>query len=377
MARPAPTMNPEAPPNRLAEAPVRPAPPSDHDPQRQIRQLQTRIARLEAAAAKHRQIQEALHEMQQRYASLVENIPDVVYSLDEEGNILTMNQAARNFGYDPSELVGRPMVDLIHPLDRHRVVQSYCEVVAKGQDYCRTQKFRILTPCGETRWLEANCAIRFTPAGRFILQEGVCRDITDNTVVEQHLLETRDILEQKVRRRTSELLQTNAELQREIEERRTMEKILRDRERDLQVEKTNLEETNTALRVLLKRREADKAALQEQVMYNVKKLVLPYLNKVRKEIHDERQKTCLGIAEANLGDLTCSFSRRLSLSYYGLTVSELKVADFIRKGKKTKEIANLLGLSPRTVEAFRQSIRKKLMLQNKKVNLRTFLMSIK
>lgn len=173
-----------------------------------------------------------------------------------------------------------------------------------------------------------------------------------------------------------ELMRTNEELQRKIDERFVIEKALRDREAELEMEKTNLQEANTALKVLLKRREADKRLVEEQVMYNVKKLVLPFLSKVQKEGLDERQKSYLEIVEANLRDITCGFSRRLSLAYYGLTTSELKVANFIRQGKKNREIADLLNLSVRTVEAYRQAIRNKLRLQNKKINLRTFLMSI-
>jgi DNA-binding CsgD family transcriptional regulator len=36
----------------------------------------------------------------------------------------------------------------------------------------------------------------------------------------------------------------------------------------------------------------------------------------------------------------------------------------------------LLGLSKRTIDAVRQSIRRKLRIQNRRINLRTFLMSI-
>jgi DNA-binding CsgD family transcriptional regulator len=61
---------------------------------------------------------------------------------------------------------------------------------------------------------------------------------------------------------------------------------------------------------------------------------------------------------------------------YALTSSELKVANFIRQGKRTREIAALLGISPRTVEAYRLGIRRKMRIQGRKVNLRTFLMSI-
>lgn len=183
-------------------------------------------------------------------------------------------------------------------------------------------------------------------------------------------------LEREVKNRTAELIQANRELQREIAERRETEWALREREADLELEKSNLEETNTALKVLLKRRDADKHEFEEQVMFNIKTLVLPYLDRLKNVITDERQKAYLIILESNLNDITSAFTRRLSLEFYNLTSSELKVANFIRQGKKTRQIASLLGLSNRTVDAYRLIIRRKLRIRNRKVNLRTFLMSI-
>ena len=105
-------------------------------------------------------------------------------------------------------------------------------------------------------------------------------------------------------------------------------------------------------------------------------MILPYLDTLKTLAADERQQAYLAILESNLGDITKAFSRRLTLDFYNLSPSELKVATFIRQGKKTREIAALLGLSKRTIDAVRQSIRRKLRIQNKQVNLRTFLMSI-
>ena len=314
-------------------------------------------------------------EFEWRYHSLVENIPDMVYSLDEQGNIVTVNKAISIYGFTFTEMAGRPFQDLIYFEDRVRVSDTFHEIIVQGKNYSQTQQFRIQTKAGDIRWIEANSAFRFSATGHFILQEGVCRDITDRIAAQEALLKAQDELEELVRRRTKELTRANQDLKKEIDERRETESVLRQRERELEMEKANLEEANTALKVLLKRREVDKRALEEQVMYNVKKLLLPYVEKIKKKVSNERKLAYLEIIETNLNDITNSFSRRLSIEFYGLSSSELKVANLIRQGMKSRAIADLLGISIRTVEAYRLAIRKKLRIHNERVNLKTFLMT--
>jgi len=316
-------------------------------------------------------------EFEWRYHSLVENIPDMVYSLDEQGNIVTVNKAISIYGFTFTEMAGRPFQDLIYFEDRERVSDAFHEIIVQGKNYSQTQQFRIQTKAGDIRWIEANSAFRFSATGHFILQEGVCRDITDRIAAQEALLKVQDELEELVRRRTKELTRANLDLKKEIDERRETESVLRDREKELEMEKANLEEANTALKVLLKRREADKRAIEEQVMYNVKKLLVPYVAKIKKRVSNERKLAYLDIIETNLSDITNSFSRHLSFEYYGLTSSELKVANLIRQGMRSSAIADLLSISIRTVEAYRLAIRKKLRIHNEKVNLKTFLMTFK
>lgn len=308
--------------------------------------------------------------------SATENIPDVVFSLDAFGIILTINRSVEAYGFSVEEVIGQPFGNFVHPDDWPRVSAKFLESMATKKDHVRAQQFRVITKDKEIRWIETNSIIRFSPDGDFIDHEGVCRDITGYVNAQNALLQDQVALEEQVKIRTAELVRANEELQKEILERRDTERQLREREVDLEMEKANLQETNTALKVLLKRRDADKQDFEEQVMFNVKALILPYLDKLKATRTDADQEAFLSILETNLDDITGAFSRRLSLEFHGLTASELTVANFIRQGKKTREIASLLGLSDRTIEAYRFSIRRKLRINNKKANLRTLLLSM-
>jgi len=307
---------------------------------------------------------------------LAEYIPDVVFSLDEGGMIITINQAIARYGYQVDELIGQSIRFLIDAEDRDAVTDVLSEAIASRLNCAGLLQLRLVAKAGKAHRVKFEYDIRFADQGQFLFMQGICRPAETVPQGQNPPSGAQSELDEQIRLRTSELMRANEELQKELLERQANERALRDREADLELEKANLEETNTALRVLLKRREMDKHEFEEQVMYNVKELILPYLDTLKSLTLDERQEAYLSILESNLNDITKAFSRRLALEFHHLTPSEFKVATFIRQGKKSREIASLLGLSLRTVDAYRQSIRRKLRIQNKKVNLRTFLLSI-
>jgi DNA-binding CsgD family transcriptional regulator len=64
------------------------------------------------------------------------------------------------------------------------------------------------------------------------------------------------------------------------------------------------------------------------------------------------------------------------LSNAKLAPRELQIIHYIRQDKTSKEIADLLDLSVRTIESYRESIREKLRIKNQKKNLRKFITSL-
>ena len=322
------------------------------------------------------ELQTAVLTVERSYRLLTEYINDLVFTLDEGGMIVSINPAVSRYGYSVEELIGQSMRFLIHPEDRDALTDVLSEAVAHNVDRTGSLRLRVVAKSGKITAVECRYAVGFGPENQFLFMQGICRNWGAENPGQEPLADTSAGSEMQTDIHYSELVRANEKMRKELLERRATERALRDRKADLELDKANLEETNTALRVLLKRREMDKHEFEEQVMYNVREMILPYLDMLKALSTDERQQAYVAILESNLGDITKAFSRRLTLDFYHLSPSELKVATFIRQGKKTREIAALLGLSKRTIDAVRQGIRRKLRIQNKQINLRTFLMSI-
>ena len=154
------------------------------------------------------------------------------------------------------------------------------------------------------------------------------------------------------------------------------ESALRKREKELETQAGNLEDANTALEVLLQKREQDQTELEEKVLLNIRKLAMPYLNKLKKSPLDQRQEAFLSILESSLDHIVSPFTRHLSIGHLNLTPREIEVANLVRYGKTTKEIAEILNLSRRTIESHRKNLRRKLGLGDKRSNLRAYLLSL-
>lgn len=163
---------------------------------------------------------------------------------------------------------------------------------------------------------------------------------------------------------------------RDITERKKTEASLQKREKELQVESNRLEEANTALKVLLKHREDDKKEMEEKFLSNIRELVFPYVEKIKKGRLDSDQAAYLEIVETNMNDIISPFLQRMSLKYSNFTQTEIQVANLIKVGKTTKEIAELMKVSKGTIDTHRNNVRSKLGLNKKKVNLRAYLLSI-
>jgi len=315
-----------------------------------------------------RTISEELDESQALNHQLFQLSATSVYQIDfKTGRFIKVNdQLCRSTGYSEQELLRMKPEDLLTSASRQVYEQRRADMLA-GRTVSSNVEFQIRTKSGALEW--GHFHIRHLFTGKQIRGANVVvHMITEQKNAYEELAGYRRRLEALVQERTMELLQANQKLREEVARRTETAKELR-------LKSERLKELNTAMRVLLDKRNEDRLHSEENIRVNLVQLIEPYLDRLDRSGLSVPQQQLLDVVRINLNEVVSSPMPELSAKYYVFSPGELQVANLIRKGRTTKDMARLLNISPRTVESYRNCIRKKLGLKNKKVNLKTYLSS--
>lgn len=169
----------------------------------------------------------------------------------------------------------------------------------------------------------------------------ICHDLSIIKKAEQAITEANSTLEKKIRERTAEL-----------------------------------EKTNIALNILIKKGDESRKELAGEILDDIRELIDPYLHKLDRTDLSQSQRKYLQTISKTLDELSSPFIRAISTAIRQLTPTETKVAALIMQGKKSKDIADEINISPWTVDVHRRNIRKKCGFTNNRVNLRSALTSL-
>jgi DNA-binding CsgD family transcriptional regulator len=162
----------------------------------------------------------------------------------------------------------------------------------------------------------------------------------------------------------------------EITELKLAQEQLLESKQALEERRQSLEEANIALKVLLRQREEDKLELEQKVLSNIKDLVFPYVDKLKRAPLRDKDKTNVQIIENHLNEVVSPLLQRLTNLNILLTPQEMQVASLVKDGKSSKEIAEILHVTEATVHFHRKNLRNKFGIKNKATNLRSYLMSL-
>lgn len=316
-----------------------------------IRRCQEKQSLLQMLSAQNLKLEKEIAHRQKAEAELIESDTRFRLALDASSNgvwdrnlltgeVYVGENWYRSLGYeDKKEInVEQSFENLLHPDDRERVLTLREEHI-QGKTLLYEVEYRMRNKAGNWQWfLSRGRAVTRDEHGKALRIIGTHTDITHLKEMEAELKDAQTELENRVQERTREL-----------------------------------SEANIALTVLLKKREEDRTILAEEVLANTTKLVEPLLDRLKESRLTEHQETLVDVLRSNIKEVTSPFANNFSTKLARLTSVEIQVANMVKMGKQTKEIAELMHLSPGTVNIHRKNIRKKLDMTHQKVNLQTTL----
>jgi len=266
------------------------------------------------------------------FSNLLDSLEEPAIILDDSHRVAHANDAAsRLLGHPPQELIGGTILDVARPRQAKEIWQLEKSALETGMP-C---KYVGPLDYPGDRILDSKTFIPFASpdSGRRYLLV---------------IIRVRPARSAGVDRHTAE----SAELSRQLDDART------------------------ALRVLIEQRETDCAQANDSLSEKLRSMLIPYIDQLKHTRLEREQREIIELVEANLNKFLDPHAARLASAAYGLSPTEIQVAQYVRAGKTNKEIAGLMRLSKSTILTHRHHIRVKLGLKNMKKNLRTFLLSM-
>jgi PAS domain S-box-containing protein len=140
--------------------------------------------RLKAENNERKRVEAALRQSEEKYRTLVENINDVIFSLDAQGCFTYISPAIERFaGYVASEIIGQHFTEFVHPDDRVGLQESHERTLAGNVE---PHEFRILAR--DRSILNVRTSSRLLwEADQLVGLTGIMTDITERKRAEDAL----------------------------------------------------------------------------------------------------------------------------------------------------------------------------------------------
>ena len=276
----------------------------------------------------------ALRVSEERYHKAFDGSPDsITLAHLVSGRILEVNHGFEEItGYSKNEVIGQSAIDLGLWSDPN-LRKTMVEKLKRGETV-RNLEMDIVTKTGEI-----GCCLVSAQIMEFAGEQSV-------------LTVARDVTVQKL---------AAMELQRASDQIRS--------------EHHELQEKNIALKQVLDHIDDDRARYRHELSAKLDSLLAPIIAKL-KRTGGQLSETDVAVLENDLKRVIEEDIDQTESTLARLTPREMDICELIKKGMSSKEIADELGLSAQTVHKHRQVIRRKLQLNNRDINLATFLRSL-
>ncbi len=125
----------------------------------------------------HKTVEEALKRSEEKYRTLVENLNDVIFTLDCTGLIIYISPVVEQLmGYKPKEVIGENFAAFIHPEDLPGLKGSLCNTM---QGKLEPYEFRIRNKHNQYRYVRTSSRLEIDENGLILGITGMLSDITE------------------------------------------------------------------------------------------------------------------------------------------------------------------------------------------------------
>ena len=132
-----------------------------------------------------RMSQDALVASERRYRQVVDNLQEVVFQTDAEGNWTFLNPAwQRITGFTVEESLGKLFIEFVEPEDRQRNYDLFRPLAERSVDFCRYE-IRYRHKHGGVRWIEVFTRLVLDDDGGIAGTMGSLTDVTDKKLAEE------------------------------------------------------------------------------------------------------------------------------------------------------------------------------------------------
>lgn len=265
--------------------------------------------------------------------------------------------------YKLAVIFARPATDI------HEVLRETADILRSSMQFPEHAKIRI--------WTEEHHIgddLPCDPADFYQIERTVSKDMCLTVTAGYHGTRKNRSSALIIEEREKHLIDAIASLLTEVLQRSAMEEALRGSAKALQRQADEMENKNVALREMLYQIDAEKRQIFSGFRTRADMFVRPYLHKLKNSsTSTEEDRLCVAQIEKGLELLLSEAQDTVIRLADKLTPREVEVCTLIKSGLLSKEIASFLHISETTVERHRNTIRKKLALTKRKVNLTSYL----